>query len=114
MSKPALSLTTLPELAGWMTLGEAAQALGVSTERIRQMATSSGAGRLKTAHQIGKRPIGVVREAEITEILARRAAAQAAGAALPEDVPAPDAGNLRASMGYSGHYVPEGHPGAFS
>jgi hypothetical protein len=73
MSKPALSLSTLPELAGWLTFGEAARLLDVSNERIRQMATSKGTGRLRTAHRLGKRPVGIVREAEIREILARRA-----------------------------------------
>jgi hypothetical protein len=93
MSKPALSLTTLPELAGWLTLGEAAQRLGISNERIRQMATSKGAGRLKTAHRIGERPIGIVREAEITEILERRRVTQGTA---PEEAQDSVAGDLRA------------------
>jgi hypothetical protein len=85
MSKPALSLSTLPELAGWLTFGEAARALNVSNERIRQMATSQGAGRLRTAHRLGKRPIGIVREAEIREIIARRTGSPPEAGEQPAD-----------------------------
>jgi hypothetical protein len=62
MAKPARSLNTLPELAGWLTFGEAAVKMGISVERVRQLATN---GRLETAHRLGLRPIGIVREAEI-------------------------------------------------
>lgn len=66
MAKPARSLKNLPELAGWLTFGEAAQAMGVSVERVRQLASEPNQ-RLKTAHRIGQRPLGIVREAEVRE-----------------------------------------------
>jgi excisionase family DNA binding protein len=52
----------LPELPGWLTFGEAAKDLGLTSERVRQMAQE---GKLHTAHRIGRHPIGVVEEAEI-------------------------------------------------
>lgn len=71
MGKPAGSLMDLPELPGWLTFGEAADRMKVSIERIRQLATS---GKLRTARRLGQRPIGIVREAEVNEAVARRAA----------------------------------------
>jgi predicted DNA-binding protein (UPF0251 family) len=68
MGKPAGSLTELPELAGWLTFGEAAAKMGISVERIRQLATSR---RLRTARRLGQRPIGIVREAEVDEAVSR-------------------------------------------
>lgn len=80
MSRPSRALTTLPELAGWLTFGEAATELGVSIERVRQMATSEPR-KLKTARQLGRRPIGIVREAEVMELAAlRKSQAGEAGA----------------------------------
>lgn len=63
------SLRELPELEGWLTFGEAAVELEVTGERIRQMAQE---GKLATAHRIGRRPVGVVREEEINAIIAHR------------------------------------------
>jgi len=106
MAKPALSLTTLPELAGWLTFGEAAQELGVTTERIRQLATTDSPGRLRTARRIGRRPVGIVREAEIRALVARRAGRSAPQE--PEGAP-PDAGELRPALGSSGRYTARRH-----
>lgn len=63
------SLRDLPELAGWITFGEAAQDLELTGERIRQMAQE---GQLTTAHKLGRRPIGVVRAEEIEKIIRER------------------------------------------
>jgi hypothetical protein len=65
------SLKDLPELAGWLTFGEAADALGLTGERIRQMAQE---GKLTTARRIGHRPVGIVRESEIQAMIRFREA----------------------------------------
>lgn len=66
MAKPARSLRELPELAGWLTFGEAAEEMEISVERVRQLASTPNP-KLKTAHRIGRRPLGIVREAEVQE-----------------------------------------------
>jgi hypothetical protein len=71
MGKPARPLTELPELAGWLTFGDAASRLRVSVERVRQLATASPS-RILTARRLGQRPIGIVREAEIEEMAERK------------------------------------------
>lgn len=63
------SLSELPELEGWLTFGEAAEDLDRTGERIRQMAQE---GKFQTAHRLGRRPIGVIRESEVKEILRTR------------------------------------------
>lgn len=65
------TLKELPELAGWLTFGEAAAELGISGERFRQMAQE---GKLTTAHRIGRRPVGIVQEAEIVALAQARQA----------------------------------------
>jgi hypothetical protein len=76
MAKPARSLLTLPELRGWITFGEAAAEMGISVERVRQLATNPGG--LETACRIGRRPLGIVREVEVRQwIEDRQAAAEA-------------------------------------
>jgi hypothetical protein len=90
MAKPARSLNDLPELPGWLTFGEAAVEMGISVERVRQLASAPNA-KLTTAHRIGRRPLGIVREAEVQAWKLRktervtaeeaRAAERAAGAA---------------------------------
>jgi hypothetical protein len=65
------SLKELPELSGWITFGEAALLLDVTGERIRQMAQE---GKLTTAHRIGHRPVGIVRESEIQAMVRAREA----------------------------------------
>lgn len=71
MAKQFETLKELPELPGWLTFPEAAAELGISGERFRQMAQE---GKLKTAHRIGRRPVGIVQESEILEIAAERQA----------------------------------------
>lgn len=85
MAKPARSLMDLPELAGWITFGEAAQEMGISVERVRQLASQPNP-RLHTARRLGRRPIGVIREAEVREWIRRKAdTARAAEAAAPAE-----------------------------
>ena len=74
MAKPARSLMVLDELAGWLTFGEAAAMMDVTVERVRQLATNPGDNSLTTAKRIGKRPLGIVREAEVREWVARKKA----------------------------------------
>lgn len=74
MAKAARSLMDLPELAGWLTFGEAAQEMGISVERVRQLASQPNP-RLTTARRIGRRPLGVIREAEVRRWIERKAAA---------------------------------------
>ncbi len=63
------SLKDLPELEGWLTLGEAARDLEMTGERVRQMAQE---GKLTTARRIGRRPVGIVQESEIRELIRSR------------------------------------------
>jgi hypothetical protein len=70
MAKPARSLNVLPELAGWLTFGEAAVEMDITVERVRQLATND---KLRTARRLGRRPIGIVREAEVQEWKRRKA-----------------------------------------
>ena len=77
MAKPARSLMELPELPGWLTLGEAAEEMGVSVERVRQLVSQPNP-QLRTARRIGRRPLGIVREAEVAEWKQRKADAAAA------------------------------------
>jgi hypothetical protein len=77
MAKPAQSLSRLPELAGWLTFGEAAQRMGITVERVRQLASEPNR-RLKTAHRIGLRPLGIVREAEVEEWIRDKQTSRAA------------------------------------
>ncbi len=69
------SLKDLPELAGWVTFGEAARDLDVTSERIRQMAQE---GKLTTAHRIGRRPVGIMKESELRDMLLKREEAASA------------------------------------
>lgn len=73
MPKPARSLMDLPELAGWLTFGEAAALMGISVERVRQLASHPNP-KLTTARRIGSRPIGIIREAEVREWIERKEA----------------------------------------
>lgn len=84
------SIKDLPSVPGWVTFGEAAKMLNVSGERVRQMAQE---GKLETAHQIGRRPIGIVKESEILDIVRSREAAEGAAEARDEQVPGEDAGS---------------------
>jgi hypothetical protein len=79
MAKPARSLMDLPELTGWLTFGEAAQKMGISVERVRQLASQPNP-KLTTARRIGLRPLGIVREAEVREWISRKAAVRQAAA----------------------------------
>jgi hypothetical protein len=63
------SLKELDELPGWLTFGDAALDLGVSGERIRQMAQE---GKLHTAKRIGRRPVGIVKESEVAELVRQK------------------------------------------
>jgi hypothetical protein len=75
MAKPARSLMDLPELVGWLTFGEAAREMNISVERVRQLA-SEPHPKLTTARRIGRRPLGIVREAEVREWIARKEASR--------------------------------------
>jgi hypothetical protein len=83
MAKPARSLNDLPELPGWLTFGEAAALMEISVERVRQLASEPNA-KLTTARRIGRRPLGIVREAEVLEWKRRKSTrlAEAADAEL--------------------------------
>lgn len=83
MAKPARSLNELPELAGWLTFGEAAEEMEISVERVRQLASEPNR-RLTTARRIGRRPLGIVREVEVQEWIREKAARLAAEAATRE------------------------------
>lgn len=74
MAKPARSLMDLPELEGWLTFGEAAVEMGITPERVRQLVSAPNP-RLTTAHRIGRRPLGIIREAEVKEWKRRKEAA---------------------------------------
>jgi excisionase family DNA binding protein len=63
------SLKELDELPGYLTFGEAAEDLGVTGERVRQMAQE---GKLRTAKRLGRRPVGIVTEGEIRAIVEKR------------------------------------------
>lgn len=77
--KPYRGISGLPELEGWITFGEAARDLGVTDEGVRQMAVE---GKLKTAHRLGRRPIGVVREEEVAALAEERQRSQESSASL--------------------------------
>lgn len=55
-------LHTLPELEGWLTFPEIAEYLGISRQRVHQLAES---GVITSAHRLGKRPTYIAREAEV-------------------------------------------------
>jgi hypothetical protein len=61
---PARTQDDLPELAGWMTLEEAAAELGVSRTTAHKYVYGNPQ-RLATAHKLGKKPFIVVRSAEV-------------------------------------------------
>lgn len=84
MAKPARSLMTLQELTGWLTFGEAAEEMGISVERVRQLATGDQP-KLRTARRLGRRPIGIVREVEIRRWIAEKKARMEAAAAEQPD-----------------------------
>jgi excisionase family DNA binding protein len=62
----------LPELEGWLTLPEAASDLQISRQRFYQMVQE---GKITTCRRLGRRPIYIVREQEIQELLADKIAA---------------------------------------
>lgn len=83
MAKPARSLQDLPELAGWLTFGEAAIEMGISVERVRQLVSKPNP-KLTTARRIGRRPLGIIREAEVQAWKRRKAEAIEAAAEARE------------------------------
>lgn len=68
------SLSELPALEGWMTFPEAAAALGISRQRMHQLAElvrEDGTPELETASRLGTRPVYVIRSAEVRARKAR-------------------------------------------
>lgn len=68
----ATSINTagLPRLEGWQTVPEAASDLGVTRQRFYQMVNE---GKIQTVHTIGRRPVLIVRTAEIVKLVRERA-----------------------------------------
>ena len=60
----------IPQLEGWMTLPDAARALGITRSRIHQLVPGpNGPGQLRSARKIGK--LTIVRTVEVENRLAR-------------------------------------------
>lgn len=83
MPKPARTLMELEELPGWLTFGEAATLMDISVERVRQLASQPNP-KLTTARRIGKRPLGIIREAEVQAWIREKAQALAQAQARKE------------------------------
>lgn len=69
----------VPVLEGWITLPEAAEDLGISRARVHQMAQEE---KLTTVSQLGRRPVYIVREAEIRRIKEERQAGRVVAVAV--------------------------------
>lgn len=54
-----------PVLEGWITLTDAAELLGISKQAVHKMVTSH---KITTLHKIGRKPLYIMREAEITRL----------------------------------------------
>lgn len=68
-------LDNLPVLPGWITLGEAAEMLGISRQhayRRARLASEGSVGGWKTAHRLGDKPAYVVSLGEVQEELRGR------------------------------------------
>jgi hypothetical protein len=65
-------LRQLPELEGWVSFPDAAEEIGISRQRLFQLAEKTDPTVVETAVRIGKhRPVYVMREAEVAELKAR-------------------------------------------
>jgi Helix-turn-helix domain len=74
-------MDTLPVLKGWWTLPEAADYLEVKRQRFYQMVQEK---KVQSVHQLGRRPIYVVREAEIRELKRLKQQAENEGKSLSD------------------------------
>ncbi len=61
-----IAMSDLPELAGWLTVPEAADDLSLSRQRVYQMIEE---GKIKTCHRLGRRPVWIIREAEVRHMV---------------------------------------------
>lgn len=73
----------IPELEGWITTTDAAGILGVSKQAIHKMID---AGKISTSRKIGKKPLYVMREEEISKIHEDKEAAALRAATAPGPV----------------------------
>lgn len=62
-------MSDVPFLEGWTTLTEAAERLGVSKQAVHKMASE---GKITTLRRIGRKPLYVMRDAELTRLEAAR------------------------------------------
>lgn len=66
-------LRQLPELEGWVTFPDAAEDLGISRQRLHQVAERDDPPVIETARRIGRRHvIFVMRAAEVADLKRRR------------------------------------------
>lgn len=66
-------LRQLPELEGWVSFPDAAEEIGISRQRLFQLAEKESPVVIETAMRVGRnRPVYVMRQAEVDELKRRR------------------------------------------